>query len=74
VPAAKVTSRFDDVSPIYRFLDRWGPRQQLRLAIMARIEGTYHRGRRQHVLGRLTPIEFETIKSTTTSTAAQENE
>ncbi|SDV00691.1 Transposase InsO and inactivated derivatives [Microlunatus sagamiharensis] len=40
---------------------RWASRQQLRLAIVTWIERTYHRRRRQRRLGRLTPIEFETI-------------
>lgn len=40
---------------------RWTTRQELRLAIVTWIERTYHRRRRQARLGRLTPIEFETI-------------
>jgi putative transposase len=40
---------------------RWSAREQLRLAIITWIERTYHRRRRQHRLGRLTPIEYETI-------------
>ena len=40
---------------------RWRTRQDLRLAIVTWIERTYHRRRRQTRLGRLTPIEFETI-------------
>jgi putative transposase len=40
---------------------RWTTRQQLRIAIIAWIERTYHRRRRQPRLGRLTPIEYETI-------------
>jgi transposase InsO family protein len=40
---------------------RWATREQLRLAIVTWIEKTYHRRRRQRRLGRLTPIEFETI-------------
>jgi hypothetical protein len=40
---------------------RWSSRAQLRLAIVTWIEKTYHRNRRQRRLGRLTPIEFETI-------------
>ena len=39
---------------------RWATRDELRLAI-AWIERTYHRRRRQARLGRLTPIEYETI-------------
>ena len=40
---------------------RWTSRDQLRLAIITWIERTYHRRRRQRRLGRLTPIEYETI-------------
>jgi putative transposase len=40
---------------------RWATRDQLRLAIITWIERTYHRRRRQDRLGRLTPIEFETL-------------
>ncbi len=40
---------------------RWETRDELRLAIVTWIERTYHRRRRQTRLGRLTPIEFETI-------------
>ena len=43
---------------------RWETRDQLRLAIITWIEGTYHRRRRQRRLGRLTPIEFETLATT----------
>jgi transposase InsO family protein len=42
---------------------RWSTRAHLRLAIVTWIEKTYHRKRRQRRLGRLTPIEFETINS-----------
>ncbi|WP_328999492.1 IS3 family transposase [Kribbella sp. NBC_00709] len=41
---------------------RWTSRHQLRLAIVSWIETSYHRKRRQRRLGRLTPIEFETIQ------------
>jgi putative transposase len=40
---------------------RWSAREELRLAIVTWIEKTYHRRRRQRRLGRLTPVEFETI-------------
>ena len=40
---------------------RWTSREELRLAIVVWIEKTYHRRRRQDSLGRLTPIEFETM-------------
>ncbi|MDZ7918388.1 MAG: IS3 family transposase [Rhodococcus sp. (in: high G+C Gram-positive bacteria)] len=43
---------------------RWSTREQLRLAIVTWIEKTYHRKRRQRRLGKLTPIEFETITQT----------
>jgi transposase InsO family protein len=36
-------------------------RDELRIAIVTWIERTYHRRRRQAALGRLTPIEYETI-------------
>jgi transposase InsO family protein len=40
---------------------RWSGREQLRLAIITWIEKTCHRRRRQRGLGRLTPVEYETI-------------
>ena len=53
-------------------LDRraWTTREQLRIAIVTWIERTYHRRRRQARLGRLTPIEFETIMATPANQAA----
>ena len=53
-------------------LDRqpWTTREELRIAIVSWIERTYHRRRRQDGLGRLTPIEYETIMTTTASQAA----
>jgi len=53
-------------------LDRrtWTTREQLRIAMVTWIERTYHRRRRQRRLGRLTPIEFETIMNTTVALAA----
>ncbi len=39
----------------------WATREELRIAIVTWIERTYHRKRRQAALGRLTPIEFETM-------------
>ncbi|OAV62773.1 integrase [Enteractinococcus helveticum] len=47
-------------------LDRkpWATRGELRLAIVTWIERTYHRRRRQTRLGRLTPVEFETMMNT----------
>jgi putative transposase len=49
---------------------RWATRDELRIAIVTWIERTYHRRRRQPVLGRLTPIEFETIMPTPADQAA----
>ena len=49
---------------------RWSTREQLRLAIITWIERTYHRRRRQAALGRLTPIEYETIMTTPATQAA----
>lgn len=43
---------------------RWSGRDQLRLAITTWIERTYHRRRRQRRLGKLTPVEYETINRT----------
>ena len=53
-------------------LDRrsWRTREELRIAIVTWIERTYHRRRRQDSLGRLTPIEFETIMTTSATQAA----
>ena len=53
-------------------LDRrsWTTRQELRIAIVRWIERTYHRRRRQAGLGRLTPIEYETIMTTPATQAA----
>jgi transposase InsO family protein len=45
---------------------RWATRDELRIAIVTWIERTYHRRRRQDALGRLTPIEHETIMTTPT--------
>jgi len=49
---------------------RWTNRQQLRIAIITWIERTYHRRRRQPRLGRLTPIEYETIMTINQAQAA----
>jgi putative transposase len=53
-------------------LDRrtWATRDHLRIEIITWIEHTYHRRRRQARLGRLTPIEYETIMTTQTAPAA----
>ena len=42
---------------------RWVTREELRLAAVRWIETTYNRRRRQRELGKLTPIEYETIYS-----------
>lgn len=49
---------------------RWATRDELRLAIVTWIERTYHRRRRQARLGRLTPIEYETINTPQAASAA----
>ena len=53
-------------------LDRqsWVTREELRIAIVSWVERTYHRRRRQSRLGRLTPVEFETIMTTPADLAA----
>lgn len=48
----------------------WTTRNELRLAIVTWIERTYHRRRRQVALGRLTPVEFETIMNQPLALAA----
>ncbi len=48
----------------------WTTREQLRIAIVTWIERTYHRRRRQAGLGRLTPIEYETIMNPPAALAA----
>lgn len=53
-------------------LDRrtWATREELRIAIVTWIERTYHRRRRQTGLGRLTPVEYETVMTTPALQAA----
>lgn len=53
-------------------LDRrkWATREELRIAIVTWIERTYHRRRRQAALGRLTPVESETVMTTPALQAA----
>ena len=48
----------------------WATREALRIAIVTWIERTYHRRRRQHSLGRLTPIEYEAIMTAPAAQAA----
>ena len=40
---------------------RWETREELQLAVVTWIERTYHRRRRQRVLGKMTPIEYEAL-------------
>ncbi|MFB6514201.1 IS3 family transposase [Streptomyces virginiae] len=49
---------------------RWATREELQIAIVTWIERTYHRRRRQAALGRLTPVEFETVMTTLALQAA----
>ncbi|MGK7222441.1 integrase core domain-containing protein, partial [Kocuria flava] len=53
-------------------LDRrsWATRDELRIAIVTWTERTYHRRRRQARLGRLTPIEYETMMKPAVTLAA----
>lgn len=53
-------------------LDRrpWATCDELRIAIVTWIERTYHRRRRQTRLGKLTPVEYETIMTTPALQAA----
>jgi putative transposase len=44
-------------------LKSWDTREELRLALVTWIEKTYNRRRRQRALGRLTPVEYETLYS-----------
>ena len=48
----------------------WATRDELRAAIVHWIERTYHRRRRQDRLGRLTPVEYETIMTHEAAQAA----
>ena len=50
---------------------RWATREQLRIAIVTWIERTYRRRRRRQArLGRLTPIQYETIMTPSPALAA----
>lgn len=48
----------------------WATREDLSMAITRWIERTYHRKRPQRALGKLTPIEYETIMKHTAPIAA----
>ena len=45
-------------------IKRWETREELRLANVVWIETKYNRKRRQRTLGKLTPVQFETIQTT----------
>ncbi len=49
---------------------RWATRDELRLAIVHWVEAKYHRKRKQRGLGKLTPVEFETIVKSAVDLAA----
>ena len=49
---------------------RWHTRDELRLAIVHWVEAKYHRKRKQRRLGKLTPVEFETIVRSAVELAA----
>jgi carbon monoxide dehydrogenase subunit G len=49
---------------------RWRTRDELRYAIVTWIEHTYNRRRRQRVLGKLTPVEYELAFTTDADLAA----
>jgi transposase InsO family protein len=38
---------------------KWVSQEELRIAIVHRIEKTYHRRRRKQSLGKMTPVEYE---------------
>ena len=48
----------------------WGTREELTIAVISWIEHRYHQRRRQNRLGRLTPLEYETINKKTALKAA----
>lgn len=50
--------------------ERSANREELRLTIITWIEATYHRERRQRGLGKLTPVEYETIITSLVALAA----
>lgn len=49
---------------------RWSWKDEFRREIVHWIERTYHRRRRQRRLGKLTPVEYETVYKTTVALAA----
>ncbi|GAB3469985.1 hypothetical protein GCM10027519_42990 [Kineococcus endophyticus] len=48
----------------------WPRREEVRIAIVTWIERIYHRRRRQSGLGRSTPIEYETIMTSSVALTA----
>jgi len=48
----------------------WVTREELRIAVVTWIERSYQRRLRQDALGRLMPVKFETIITTSTTQAA----
>ena len=44
-------------------IKRWRTRAELRSAIIRWIERTYNRRRRQRILGKCTPVEYEAINA-----------
>ena len=48
----------------------WASREELTIAVITWIERRYHQRRRQKHLGRLTPLEYETINKKAVSKAA----
>lgn len=48
----------------------WTSREELRLAIVTRIESICHRRRRQEILGRLAPVDCESVMAPTANQAA----
>lgn len=48
----------------------WATREQLRIAIVTWTERTYQRRRRQARLGRLTPIEYDTMMNSAVTLTA----
>jgi transposase InsO family protein len=38
---------------------KWESQEELRIAIVNWIEGTYHRRRRKRSLGKMTPVQYE---------------
>jgi putative transposase len=56
--------------PAPRDRQPWITGEQLRSALVVRIEKKYHRKRRQAALGRLTPVEVETMMATPVAVAA----